>query len=75
MTSITQVIITLGVVTFIMVTIVGDGVQYNLTAKQQQETAILPLCISNNTVGVEGVDEMCNMIYGGPNTTYGDKLK
>lgn len=53
----------------------GAEFKYNMTKRMQQETAVLPLCITNNTLGIGGLDKICNMIYGGVNTTYGDKLK
>jgi hypothetical protein len=43
----------------------GD-IQYNLTDQQKQETAILPLCYTNNTLGIEGLNKTCASIYGGP---------
>jgi hypothetical protein len=42
------------------------GVSYNLTQQQKQETAILPLCYTNNTLGIEGLNKTCSEIYGGP---------
>jgi len=60
---------------FITVHAHGAEFKYNMTKRMQQETAVLPLCITNNTLGIGGLDKICNMIYGGVNTTYGDKLK
>jgi len=43
---------------------------FNMTKQLNDETRLLQICIET-----EIKIPNCNMIYAGPNTTYGDKIK
>ena len=49
--------------------IFGLDFKYNLTEKQQEETRVLQICIHSDLV-----ISQCEMLYGGVNSSYGEKL-